>query len=169
MESPWWHQSILDLRYVSKSWNSVRCSSFPLVSHPWTISLRTFAARATSFDAFLDLIASPSDTPGILLTSPVRPKEIGRRYQRPTNQAIVAQAIFSSAMGFLVALVQTYQKKPQSPGLFAVCSMACLANLLYCLDGKSHEMNPIKYKRMPPASAFAFSWWEGNSQAFWQR
>ena len=141
--------------------NEVRCSSFPLVSHPLSAQWRSLAARCSSFDNFLDLMALPSDKPGVLLQSPFQTLEVqsGRRYQNPYNPACLALVILSTLIGILFS----YILHPSIPNnasplvLSVTCSFSLLAHLmLCCLDGNSHEINPMRYLNLDPTKIFSF-------------
>lgn len=141
--------------------NEVRCSSCPLVSHPLSAQWRSLAAKCSSFETLLQLIALPSDTPGVLLRSPFQTLEqqIGRRYQNPYTPACLALVILSTLIGILLSyILHPAIPKNVSPVMLSVtCSLSLLAHLmLTCLDGNSHEINPMRYQNLDPTKVLSF-------------
>jgi hypothetical protein len=127
----------------------VRCSAFPVVSNPVKAALKTFYRHCTSFDAFLGLVVAPSDTPGVLLDSPLQISR-GRRYQSPTILSSAILIIASLILAFIMAKV-TYFENTFTSRAQAFLNTSVLVVLIHllmtCCDGKSHELNPLRYHR----------------------
>jgi hypothetical protein len=136
---------------------SVRCSSSPLKSHPFTNALRSTWSKFTSVDAFLDLIAGPSETPGELLKNPLEDHSNARRLQRPRFASSFAQILLSTIIGAIVAYTSVLPFSPtgthgdSSPkaALVMTCTLTVVLHLiLTSLDGTSHELNPQRSIRV---------------------
>lgn len=141
----------------------MRCSEIPLRCHPVSISVRSFWKRCTSLDAFLGLVAAPSDKPGHLLATsfPVW-QETGYRYQRPSLRASVGQILLSTILGFILPywmpLWEHFAYDPLAKMvLTATCVLTLLAHLMVsALDGTSHELDPKRYQSVQPQNALSF-------------
>jgi len=138
----------------------VRCSSFPLVSHPVSSQVRAFLAKCTSFVAFLELIAAPSDTPGILLRSPFSTPGMqeGRRYQTPSIKKCLALVMASTLIGLVLSYVihPALSNEMDIVLIFVACSTSILADLFRCLDGRYHEIDPTRYQNMDTQTILSF-------------
>jgi len=141
----------------------VRCSETPLRCHPVSVSIHSFWTRCTSLDAFLGLVAAPSDKPGHLLTAsfPVW-QETGIRYQRPSLRASVGQILLSTVIGFLLPhLMPMWERFSHDPlaqmVLIATCVLTLLTLLMVsALDGTSHELDPKRYQSVQPQNIMSF-------------
>ena len=125
--------------------------------------MRYFVSRCFSLDTFLDLIASPSDTPGELIrTSFPSWKETGLRYHRPSTRASIGQILISTVIGFAVAHTLPMGQHLSSDPLvklvlIATCAQTVLTNLVFlALDGTSHELDPKLYQSLKPHQILSF-------------
>lgn len=137
----------------------VQCSETLLRSHPVSASIRSFWTRCTSLDAFLGLVAAPSDKHGELIASSFSIwQENGLRYQRPSLRASVGQILLSTAIGFILPHTMPIWKRlshdPMSQMvLTATCILTLLTHLMVtALDGSSHELDPKRYQSFHPQS-----------------
>ena len=136
---------------------SVRCSSSPLKSHPFTTGLRSTWSKFTSVDAFLDLIAGPSEMPGELLKTPWENRSNARRLQRPRFASSFAQILLSTIIGAMVAYTSVLpfsptgthgDSSPKAALVMTVTLTTVLHLILTSLDGTSHELNPKRSIRV---------------------
>lgn len=141
----------------------MRCSEAPLRCHPVSVSIRSFWKRCTSLDAFLGLVAAPSDKPGHLLATsfPIW-QETGYRYQRPSLRASVGQILISSVVGFILPHWMPlwehfrYDSLAQMV-LIATSVLTLLAHLMVtALDGTSHELDPKLYQSVDVKNLMSF-------------
>lgn len=97
------------------------------------------------------MIAAPSDTPGVLIDSPFRPKTFkGRRYQTPTLMAASLLLCCSLLLAWAAAKVLSYGNASsfQSEIYLNSSWLVVFSHLLMtCFDGSSHELNPVRYHR----------------------
>jgi hypothetical protein len=122
--------------------------------YPTSIAMRTWWSKVSSFDAFLDLVAGPSDTPGVLLKpAPILEHKTtrARRLQGPSPRSFAAQILVSSLIGLAVAFTTVLPFSPSgmhgnSPTKIALIMTSILTSLLHlvvtALNGSSHELNP---------------------------
>ena len=141
----------------------MRCSETPLRSHPVSVSIRNFWTKCTSLDAFLGLVAAPSDKHGELF-APSFPiwREASMRFHRPSLRASVGQIFLSTGIGFVVAHVlpigQRFSSDPLAKMvLIATCVLTLLTHLMVSsLDGTSHELDPKRYQSVKPQYIMSF-------------
>jgi hypothetical protein len=131
------------------------------VSHPISAKLRSLVAKCSSVEAFLDLIAQPSDTPEVLFKSPFSTAtgQKGRRYQVPINVECLALMILSTLIGLALSCVlqPALPERTNPIMLFVTCASSILANLLLCcLDGISHEIDPVRYQNIEQITTISF-------------
>jgi hypothetical protein len=130
----------------------VRCSAFPVVSRPLTTSLRWFLSRCLS----LETIAAPSDTPGVLISMPFSvPSNVkGRRYQgiqiQTGSMLIVVSLCFAVAAAWVVNGNSVVY-------LNSYCLSVVSHLMITCLDGKSHELNPLRYQHTNMLASLTFA------------
>jgi hypothetical protein len=132
---------------------TVRCSAFPVISSPFISTIRSLWVKCTSFDALIAIIAAPSDTPGVLIDTPFKSnKRMGRRYQTPTiaiaTLLLSASLLLAGAAAWVLNSHGKSMSPNQSESVFNASWLAVLSHLLMtCFDGKSHELNPLRYHR----------------------
>ena len=89
----------------------VRCSTSPLLTHPFTAALRATWSKFSA-DAVLDFIAGPSDSPGAPIKTPLDYRGDARRLQQPTFTAFFAQFLISAISGLVVAYTSVLPFSP---------------------------------------------------------
>jgi hypothetical protein len=125
--------------------------------YPTSIAMRTWWSKVSSFDAFLDLVAGPSGTPGAMLKPGAiqeqKPTK-ARRLQGPSLRSFAVQILLSSLIGLAVAFTTVLPFSPSgmhgnSPHKIALIMTSIFTTLLHlaltALNGSSHELNPKRY------------------------
>lgn len=136
----------------------------PLRSDPMSFSLKLFWERCTSLEAFLGLVAYPSDNPGELIrTSFPGWRETGYRFHSPTIRAAIGLLLISAFAGSLLVLFlpidhQTYSDPFVRGVLVVTCSLAVSANVTFtALGGTTHELDPKLYQSTMPRHIGSFA------------
>jgi len=140
---------IVILRYTGPV-SLVRCSAFPLVSRPLTTNLKFWFAQFTSKEAILELILTPSKRSRKVidhtLSSTINNTEF-RRYQGPSLQKSFLLLVLSTCLALVAAFVFSYNQPPENKQQLSFCLPVIIHVLMTCLDGKAHELNPIRYQK----------------------
>jgi hypothetical protein len=141
------------LRYVGPP-SVMRCSSSPLLAHPFQTSLQRLMSKLT-MNALLDLIAG-SDMPNQATRAPLDFRANARRYQTPLWNAAISQIVISISLSLGVAYMsvlplfsdsRTHGETSFKVSIILACIIASLTQLARsALNGRLHELDPIRHQ-----------------------
>lgn len=149
------------LRYIGPP-SVMRCSSSPLMEHPFEAALHNLLSNL-SVDAIRDLLTAPNDMPGQMIMTPFDYRGHARRLKSPMWISMGCQVIISTVLSSMVAFVSILPlfsssrirgETPLKVSIILACIVATLVQLLQsALDFKKHELDPFRHQSHPSMSS----------------